>query len=129
MSTDRALIAEYPELSRAVKQCAALREAYLPYFLDGKIVGDCVLAEDCAGAYVTGYVLADSVLVFAVKHTEEDAVLHWNLEPFTGAGAYEVAIYDEDNQPVSTMAGEAAGRLTLSGAVGEMFVLKFAAKR
>lgn len=92
-------------------------------------MGDCVLAEDCAGAYVTGYVLADSVLVFAVKHTEEDAVLHWNLEPFTGAGAYEVAIYDEDNQPVSTMAGEAAGRLTLSGAVGEMFVLKFAAKR
>ena len=124
-----ALIAEYPELSRAVKQCAALREAYLPYFLDGKIVGDCVLAEDCAGAYVTGYVLDDSVLAFAVKHTEEDAELRWNLEPFTGAGAYEVSIYDADNQPVATAAGEAAGQLTLSGAAGDLFVLKFAAKR
>jgi len=50
-------IASHPELSRALKQCAKLRGQFLPYFVEGTLVGDCVLVEPCPDAVVGAYAL------------------------------------------------------------------------
>ena len=124
-----ALIADYPELSKAVKQCAALRQAYLEYFLDGKNVGDCVLAEDCRGARVTGYVKEDRVLLFAVLSQDGDVPLHTALRQFIPAEGFTAAVRDADNRVQAITAVEADERLTLSGSAGDLIVVEYTVRQ
>ncbi len=119
-----ALIAEYPELSKAVKQCAKLRKIYLDYFLNAKNVGDCVLAKDAVGARVTGYVKEDRALLYAVKHNDADAVLVPDLAPFMTAGTLELTVRDADNRLVKTVTLKNGEPLTLEGASGELFAVE-----
>ena len=37
------LIVNHPALSQALKRCAKLRAQFLPYFIDGRLIGDCIL--------------------------------------------------------------------------------------
>src|SRR5262249_28272222 len=60
-------ITDFPEMSKALKQCAKLRRHFLSYFLDGKLIGECILNEPCEGAHVTAYVLPDRALVMAMN--------------------------------------------------------------
>ncbi|HIS70156.1 MAG TPA: hypothetical protein IAA58_12425 [Candidatus Gallacutalibacter stercoravium] len=119
-----AFIREVPALSQALKQCAALRKAYLPYFTQGKILGDCVLSQDCPGARVTGYVRGDKSVLFAVLRQTE-AQVHFDLSPFLCAGEYDVDIRDADDKTIALCRTEDKGCLTLSGEIGDLFVLEF----
>lgn len=119
-----ALIADYPDLSKAVKQCAALRKIYLDFFLNGKIVGDCVLSEDCTDARVTGYIKDDSALVYVVKHHDADAVLKLDLTPFIQADVFDITVYDADHQQVSTLTWHTGDALVISGAADELFAVE-----
>lgn len=67
-------IRNHPELSAALKQCAALRKQFLPYFTDGYLIGECVLDQPCPDAYVSAYVLPDRLLVFALNQSPRRTV-------------------------------------------------------
>jgi hypothetical protein len=60
-------ISNYPEMSRALKQCAARRKQFLPYFTEGTFIGGCLLAEPCAGAHTSAYVLPDGLLLVLIN--------------------------------------------------------------
>ncbi len=101
-----AMLAEYPELSTAVKQCAQLRKQFLPYFVEGEMIGECVLAEECPGMHVTAYVLPKSLLMIALKREEkgEATTLKAGLKPWltSASGKYQVKTYAMDGRETAT---------------------------
>ena len=120
-----ALIADYPGFSATLKDLTALRRAYLPYFADGEMLGDCVLSEDCAQARVTGYRYAGSAAVFAVKEDDGDAVLKCDLTPFIGKKAVRVTVRDQKNRELFAFDGDAVCSVTLTGEKETLFVIEF----
>lgn len=52
-----ALISEKPELAKALKEMAAIRKQFLPYFTEGTFIGDAVMAEP-SPFFIRGYQLA-----------------------------------------------------------------------
>jgi len=93
-----ARITDYPELSRALKSCAALRAQFLPYFTDGTFIGNCVLAEPAPGATVCAYVLPDRLLTLVLNEWDaREVALHYDLAPWvpSPAGTYTLRHYGE----------------------------------
>ena len=102
-----------------------LRRAYLSYFADGEMLGDCVLSEDCAQARVTGYRYAGSAAVFAVKEDDGDAVLKCDLTPFIGEKAVHVTVRDQKNRELFAFDGDVVCSVTLTGEKETLFVIEF----
>jgi hypothetical protein len=73
-----AMIEDYPEVSRALKQCARLRKQFLLYFLEGKLIGECILSEPCPRSHVTAYIRSDRGLMILMNCDLE----HWLLSAF-----------------------------------------------
>ncbi|MCC6697731.1 MAG: hypothetical protein IT365_19040 [Candidatus Hydrogenedentes bacterium] len=94
-----ARIADCPELSRALKICAALHEQFLPYFEDGIPVGDCVLSAPCPGARISGYLRSDGVLLVVTNTSDQAQAIAFDcdLAPWldSPSGEYFVKPYDE----------------------------------
>jgi hypothetical protein len=105
-------LANWPELSRAVKQCAALRKQFLPYFTDGTLIGECVLTAPAPGVHVSAYVLPDRVLVIVINQSgaETAFTLKADVRPWltSPSGNYQVKTFDEDAKLLSTKAMAAA---------------------
>lgn len=120
-----ALIREVPELSATLKRLAALRKTYLHYFLDGAILGDCVLTQDCVQARVTGYALERAALLFAVMRGDGAAALRYDLTPFIPGERFDVLIRDEENRVVRALTAGPRGELVLPGRQGELFSIEF----
>lgn len=98
-------IANYPDFSKALKQCANLRRQFLPYFTDGTLIGDCILTQRCPAAHITAYVLKDKVLMILLNQVDKQSIgFDCDLEPWIGAspGGYEVKAYDADGNSIST---------------------------
>ena len=92
-------ITDYPELSRALQQCAKLRAQFLEYFTDGTFIGNCVLAEPSPGATVCAYVLPDRLLVLVLNEGEaREVTLRYDVAPWvpSATGAYTLRRYNED---------------------------------
>jgi len=99
-----AYIVEYPELSKALKRCAALRKQFLPYFLNGELVGYCFLAQDCPEAHFNAYILPGRILIIALKEEKAGALkMNIDLGPWlkSNSGSYAVKTYSEDGKVVS----------------------------
>jgi hypothetical protein len=94
-----ARIEDYPELSQALKTCAALHEKFLHYFDGGTLVGDCVLSEPCADARINGYVRPDGVLVVVMNTSSEPRQITFSCDvaPWLESpdGRYSVIPCDE----------------------------------
>jgi hypothetical protein len=105
-------LANWPELSAAVKRCAALRKQFLPYFTDGALVGECVLTALAPGAHVSAYVLPDRVLVMVINASaaEQAFTLRGDVRPWlaSASGSYRVKTFNEDGKLISTEAMAAA---------------------
>lgn len=125
-----AYISDYPELSKALKQCAKLRKQFLEYFTDGTIIGNCILSEECRNTHrsssaisgivstwpvlfseaypnthISSYVLPDKVLMIVINNAAQREVnFKCDLEPWlkSGKGRYEVKIYDIAGKLVET---------------------------
>ena len=98
-------ISSYPGFSKALKQCAGLRKQFLPYFLDGTLIGDCILSKPCPGAHVTAYVLPDRVLMVLINQGGDRKVdFDCKLDPWLGAGKYEAESFDEDGKSLGKSA-------------------------
>jgi hypothetical protein len=62
-------ISQYPDLSRTLKECAARRKQFLPYFTQGTFIGGCLLTEPCLGTHTAAYVLPDRLLLVLINET------------------------------------------------------------
>ena len=99
------LIANHPPLSQALRQCAKLRQQFLAYFTDGRMIGDCILKEESPGAHISSFVLPDNILTIVVKDENEGKVTltcdprYW-LD--TGNGQISLNIYNSDGLLVGT---------------------------
>jgi hypothetical protein len=105
------LIANRPELSAALKQCATLRARFLRYFTEGTLIGNCILSEPCSGAHVAAYVLPKSMLVIAINRGAEQSLrLNCDLGPWLASptGKYAVTCHYVDGSPRTL--GPASGR-------------------
>lgn len=97
-----AWIRDFPELSKALRQCAGLRKQFMPYFTDGQLIGDCVLSKPCTGARVNAYVLGNRALMIVLNTGSDARAIHftcdfqrWLKSP---SGRYEVKSYDDNGK-------------------------------
>jgi hypothetical protein len=99
-----AILSEKPALSAAVRQVAARRKQFLPYFTSGIPVGDCLLAAP-SSLFVRGHVQGGKALLVIVNDGTAAATadLNLNLSLWLPAGAYRARRFDGN------------GRLTTAG--------------
>lgn len=103
-------IANWPAFGAALKECAALRKQFLPYFIDGELIGDCILTEPAPSAHVCAYVLPDRALMIVLNEGPPRPVsLTADLQPWcrSASGHYRVTRYSADGAIVLSAA---AGR-------------------
>lgn len=104
-------ISNYPELSKALRQCAGLRKQFLRYFVDGTLIGDCILSKPCPAAHVTAYTLHDRVLVIMINRGASRQIeFASDLGPWVKSRSerYEARAYDEDGKLLDTTKIEGA---------------------
>ena len=97
-------ITNYPDLGKALKQCARLRQRFLRYFTEGTLIGDCILAEPCPGTHVTAYVLPDRALMVLINEGAARQVpINCDLGAWvrSASGKYEARCLDEEGAPLS----------------------------
>jgi hypothetical protein len=105
-----AMISEKPAMATALKEVAALRKKFLPWFVDGIFIGDSVLSEPCPG-FIRGYQKADGLLVIAMNNLDQTRALtirsrlDWWLPK---AARYEVKHYGTDGNLLETTSAEGA---------------------
>ena len=99
------LVSDYPPLSAALKQCAKLRKQFLPYFLDGTLIGDCILAEERPQVRLSAYILPDKALVVLMNDSADGTVeFKADIAPWlqSKSGNYQIKAYDGDGKLLST---------------------------
>ncbi len=98
-------ISSYPDMGKALKQCAALKKQFLPYFLDGNLLGDCLLSKPVADAQVCAYALPDKAILVLINTspTPKSIELDVNLAPWMNpqTDKYRIRHYNEDGGLVS----------------------------
>ena len=95
-------ISSYPDLGKALKQCARLRQRFLRYFTEGTLIGDCILAEPCPGMHVTAYVLPDRALMVLINEGAPRQIpINCDLGAWvrSTSGKYEARCFDEEGAP------------------------------
>lgn len=96
-------ISHYPEVSAALKQCSKLRRQFLKYFVNGTMIGDCVLNTPLAGAMINAYTLDDRMLVIGLNFDAPKAVtLQGELAPWLQSAddKYTVRVYDTNGEKI-----------------------------
>ncbi|MHB1001324.1 MAG: hypothetical protein ACYC27_18945 [Armatimonadota bacterium] len=98
-------IKNWPELSKALKQCANLRKQFLPYFTEGVLIGNNLLTEPC-GAVHTSYVMPDKIMSLVMNESgnERAVTFKFNLLPWmkSPSNKYEMRVYDIDGNLLET---------------------------
>jgi len=101
-----ARISEFPELSSALKQCARLRQEFLPYFCEGVLIGNCILQQPVPNTHVVAYVLPHRILVMALNEASEtrDVALACDLQSWITADSHSLVVkmWDERGEHMST---------------------------
>lgn len=122
-----ALISEYPEFSKSIKTCAALRKAYLDYFVDSTMISDCAVTVDPV-CRTTGYVKDEKMLLIVYKHMDEDYSMPLDLTPFLSGEEFNVRICDEDMNEASQQTVSAKGDVAVNGAGGKLYMVEISRK-
>ncbi len=120
-----ALISEYPEFSEAVKTCAALRKAYLSYFVDGVMVSDCVLSEDCEGR-LTGYHKENEgkLLLINYRAKDDEKALSLDLGDFLCGESFAYTVRDEKGNEVASGTINSVDSLSYNGEAGKLYMIE-----
>ena len=97
-----AILGEKPALSPVVKQMAARRKQFLPYFTEGVPVGDCILAES-SPLFVRGHVHNNRAFVVVLNDGDGPRAvdLSLNLPLWLTGDAHRVSRYDADGRLMS----------------------------
>ncbi len=120
-----ALISEYPEFSKAIKTCAAIRKAYLSYFVDGVMVSDCPLRED-SDCRVTGYLKEEEnkLLLIAYKNVDGESVLKLDLADFVKGDNFCYTVKDEEGNEVLKGSVASCGDIVFSGEADKLYMIE-----
>jgi hypothetical protein len=121
-----AMIADYPAFAATIKRLSELRKKFLPFFTDGKNVGDCVLTKNVKGSRAGFYTLDDAVLGFAVL--DEDSrttTLTIDLTDYSDAPRFVLDIFDEAGNLLESHPVTPKTTVTLKGEPTELFVMRF----
>jgi hypothetical protein len=98
-------LANYPDLSKALRQCTKLKKQFLPYFTDGNLLGDCLLTRPVEEAHVCGYSLEDSALMIIINCSPaaKEFELDLNLAPWvqSGPAKYQARYFNESGEFIS----------------------------
>lgn len=112
-------IRSHPELSRTLRQCAALRRQFLDYFTSGTIIGQCMLTTPCEDARVNAYVRDARALMIVLNSSapDQELVLRWDPGAWlTGKGPLNVTRYDMSGHKLSeTRCRRAVQKLKIKG--------------
>ncbi|HOW71014.1 MAG TPA: DUF6259 domain-containing protein [Phycisphaerae bacterium] len=125
-------ISNVAELSATLKTCARLRQQFLPYFTDGVLIGNCLLAQPNLGARVSAYVLPHRVLAIVLNPGPEAALtVNYDLTPWLPeATKFSVTEFEESGAAADSLGIPAAGRLqTRKLRPLEMALLEFVEKQ
>jgi len=93
------LIVNHSALSQALQQCAKLRQQFLPYFVNGKLIGNCILTRECDSTHISSYVLPDKVLMILINNGDERFIKFTSNPAYwlhSATGKYKVNIYNSD---------------------------------
>ena len=96
-----ARLTDNPEVSKALKLCAARRQQFIEYFLDGELIGDGILKGPVDDVHVCAYVLPDRVMMVVVNTGRDEPVtLDCNVASWLKfpSNDYEVRTYNEDGR-------------------------------
>jgi len=108
-------ISNYPDLSKALKQCAKLKKQFLPYFTEGDLVGDCLLSKPLAGIHTCAYTLPDRAVMVVINTSlpNQTAEFDVDLAPWinSATGKYEMRHYNENGELVASILVNAACRM------------------
>jgi hypothetical protein len=91
-----ALISDNPQLAAALLRASALRKQFLPFFVDGTLVGDSIL-EEPAAAFVRAYQLGSRLLVIVLNDRSKAAPIRLKSDLslwLPAATTYHVTAYD-----------------------------------
>ncbi|MBO7385507.1 MAG: hypothetical protein J6U63_04100, partial [Clostridia bacterium] len=59
---------DIPNLSEALKTCWGIKQKYMPFFTEGRLIGDCISTEFVSGAAkVSAYILENKALVLVMN--------------------------------------------------------------
>jgi hypothetical protein len=96
-------ISSYPELSKALKQCARLKKQFLPYFTAGELVGDGLLTRPVAGVHCCAYTLQNRAIMLFVNTSPSRQAVEFDIDlaPWipSESGKYTFIQYDENGKP------------------------------
>jgi hypothetical protein len=107
------MIANVRALSETLKECAALRTQFLPYFTDGVFIGACLMPEEAAGVRLAAYVLPDRVLALVLNHGQEGVLsFRYDLAPWVpGRAAFTVTAHAAAGRAEAPRTITAAGQI------------------
>ncbi|MCK9411036.1 MAG: hypothetical protein M0Q53_01965 [Prolixibacteraceae bacterium] len=99
-------IANYPELSKALKQCAKLKKQFLPYFTEGDLVGDCLLSKPLPGVHTCAYALPDRAVMIIINTSLPKQTVEFDVKLASwiksASGKYEMRQYNENGELVAS---------------------------
>ena len=59
---------DIPQLSEALRTCWGIKQKYMPYFTEGRLIGDCISTEFVSGATkVSAYIYGDNALILVLN--------------------------------------------------------------
>jgi hypothetical protein len=102
-----ALISERPALSTALKEAAALRKQFLPFFVEGTFLGDSVLSQP-SSAFIRAHQLGTKLLII---------VLNDQLQPQSVAFTSNLGLWLPRSGSYQVQSFDSGGRLLESGLV------------
>lgn len=94
-----ALISKIPALSVALKQVAALRRQFLPYFVEGTFLRDSILSAPAG--FVHAHQLPGRLLIFAVNDSAQPKIISFQSDLalwLPSVAAYQVKMYSESGK-------------------------------
>ncbi|MCK9641427.1 MAG: hypothetical protein M0R39_16095, partial [Prolixibacteraceae bacterium] len=110
-------IANYPGLSKALKQCAGLKKQFLPYFTEGELIGECLLTKPLKEIHPCAYTLPDRAIMIIINTSNQNQTFEFdlNLAPWikSATGKYEMKHYNEIGAVVSEASVNASCRLKM----------------
>jgi hypothetical protein len=115
-----ALISERPDLSRAVSAAAQWRKQFLPYFVEGTLIGDSVLQAP-SGGFVRAHRLGSKLLVIALNDTAEPSTIEIRSQLdlwLPRSTRYQLTRYDERGVQVGSESIDSAAWSTSIPSLG-----------
>jgi len=126
-------ISNYPDLSKALKQCAKLKKQFLPYFTEGELIGECLLTKPLKEIQTCAYTLPDRAIMIIINTTNQKQTFEFglNLAPWiqSNGGKYKTKQYNENGEIVSEAQVNATCRLKIKNLkIHEMTLFEFIKK-